>query len=79
MACRSQCWPSLLRRIVPRSPTAQTALPATHAEYLEAEKHGLRMAVWTSAATDREGHQQADPDFPCRSRIPYGRRPAAAG
>jgi hypothetical protein len=32
---------------------------ATHAEYLQAEKHGLRMAVWTSAATDREGHQQA--------------------
>lgn len=32
---------------------------ATHAEYLHAEKHGLRMAVWTSAAADREGHQQA--------------------
>ncbi len=32
---------------------------ATHAEYLKAEKHGLRMAVWTSAATDREGHQQS--------------------
>lgn len=32
---------------------------ATHAEYLQAEKHGLRMAVWTSAATDREGHQQS--------------------
>jgi hypothetical protein len=32
---------------------------ATHAEYLQAEKHGLRMAVWRSASTDREGHQQS--------------------
>jgi Domain of unknown function (DUF4062) len=32
---------------------------ATHTEYLHAEKHGLRMAVWTSSAADREGHQQA--------------------
>ena len=27
---------------------------ATHAEYLHAEKHALRMAVWTAAAADRE-------------------------
>ena len=32
---------------------------ATHAEYLHAEKHALRMAVWTSSAPDREGHEQA--------------------
>src|ERR1700722_20958237 len=32
---------------------------ATHAEYLHAEKHALRMAVWTSAAPDREGHEQS--------------------
>ena len=32
---------------------------ATHAEYLQAEMHGLRMAVWTAAATDREGPQQS--------------------
>ncbi len=32
---------------------------ATHAEYLHAEKHALRMAVWTSSAADREGHEQA--------------------
>jgi Domain of unknown function (DUF4062) len=32
---------------------------ATHAEYLHAEKHALRIAVWTSAAPDREGHEQS--------------------
>ena len=32
---------------------------ATHAEYLHAEKHALRMAVWTAAAADREGHEQS--------------------
>jgi hypothetical protein len=32
---------------------------ATHAEYLHAEKHALRMAVWTSATPDREGHEQS--------------------
>jgi len=32
---------------------------AAHAEYLHAEKHALRMAVWTSAAVDREGHEQS--------------------
>lgn len=32
---------------------------ATHAEYLHAEKHALRMAVWTLAAPDREGHEQS--------------------
>jgi hypothetical protein len=31
---------------------------ATHAEYLHAEKHALRMAIWTLAAPDREGHEQ---------------------
>jgi hypothetical protein len=37
----------------------KTRFSATHAEYLHAEKHALRMAVWTSAATDREGHEQS--------------------
>ena len=32
---------------------------ATHTEYLHAEKQGLRIAVWTRAVADREGHQQA--------------------
>lgn len=32
---------------------------ATHTEYLNAEKHALRMAVWTAAAPDREGHEQS--------------------
>lgn len=32
---------------------------ATHTEYLHAEKHGLRMAIWALSATDREGHEQA--------------------
>jgi len=32
---------------------------ATHSEYLHAEKHGLRIAVWTLNTDDREGHQQA--------------------
>src|SRR5713101_3206501 len=32
---------------------------ATHVEYLHAEKHALRMAVWTLAAPDREGHEQS--------------------
>jgi hypothetical protein len=32
---------------------------ATHTEYLHAEKHALRMAVWTAAAPDREGHEQS--------------------
>lgn len=32
---------------------------ATHVEYLHAERHTLRMAVWTLAAPDREGHEQS--------------------
>lgn len=32
---------------------------ATHAEYLHAENHALRMAVWKSGAPDREGHEQS--------------------
>lgn len=32
---------------------------ATHAEYLHAEKHALRMAIWTAVAPDREGHEQS--------------------
>jgi hypothetical protein len=32
---------------------------ATHAEYLAAEKNGLRICVWISEAKDREGHQQS--------------------
>jgi hypothetical protein len=37
----------------------KTRFSATHTEYLHAEKHALRMAVWTSGAADREGHEQA--------------------
>jgi hypothetical protein len=32
---------------------------ATHAEYLHAEKCGLRVAVWCLKAADREGHQES--------------------
>ena len=32
---------------------------ATHSEYLHAEKHGLRIAVWTVRGNGREGHEQA--------------------
>jgi hypothetical protein len=37
----------------------KTRFSATHTEYLHAEKYALRIAVWTSAATDREGHEQS--------------------
>ncbi len=37
----------------------KTRFSATHAEYLHAEKHALRMAVWTAASADREGHEQS--------------------
>jgi hypothetical protein len=37
----------------------KTRFSATHAEYLHAEKHALRIAVWTSATADREGHEQS--------------------
>jgi hypothetical protein len=37
----------------------KTRFSATHAEYLHAEQHALRIAVWTSAAADREGHEQS--------------------
>jgi len=37
----------------------KTRFSATHTEYLHAEKHALRIAVWTSSATDREGHEQS--------------------
>jgi len=36
-----------------------TRYSATHAEYLHAEKSGLRMAVWCLRADDREGHEQS--------------------
>ena len=36
-----------------------TRFSATHAEYLHAEKHGLRIAVWALKTQDREGHEQA--------------------
>lgn len=36
-----------------------TRYSATHAEYLHAEKAGLRMAVWCLRADDREGHEQS--------------------
>lgn len=32
---------------------------ATHAEYLHAEKRGLRLAVWCLRANDREGHEES--------------------
>src|SRR5713101_3191434 len=37
----------------------RTRFSPTHTEYLHAEKHALRMAVWTSGAADREGHEQS--------------------
>jgi hypothetical protein len=37
----------------------KTRYSATHTEYLHAEKHALRIAVWTSTAEDREGHEQS--------------------
>jgi hypothetical protein len=37
----------------------KTRFSATHAEYLYAEQHALRIAAWTSATSDREGHEQA--------------------
>lgn len=37
----------------------KTRFSATHEEYLHAAKHALRMAIWTSSATDREGHEQS--------------------
>ena len=36
-----------------------TRFSATHAEYLHAEKSGLRMAVWCLRTDDREGHEQS--------------------
>jgi Domain of unknown function (DUF4062) len=36
-----------------------TRFSATHAEYLHAEKHGLRLSVWTEEDADREGRQQS--------------------
>jgi hypothetical protein len=32
---------------------------ATHEEYREAERHGLRLSVWAQGGVDREGHQQS--------------------
>jgi hypothetical protein len=32
---------------------------ATHAEYLHAEKRGLRIAAWSLKANDREGHEES--------------------
>lgn len=32
---------------------------ATHAEYLTAEEHGLRVAVWAKDVEDREGHEES--------------------
>ncbi len=32
---------------------------ATHTEYLHAEQHGLRIAIWVLVAADREGHEQS--------------------
>jgi hypothetical protein len=37
----------------------KTRFSPTHTEYLHAVKHGLRMAIWTSAVPDREGHEQS--------------------
>lgn len=36
-----------------------TRFSATHTEYLHAEKSALRIAVWCSKSTDREGPEQA--------------------
>src|SRR5579862_8842421 len=37
----------------------RTRYSATHAEYLHAEKSGLRIAVWCLKTDDREGHEQS--------------------
>jgi hypothetical protein len=37
----------------------RTRYSATHAEYLHAEKSGLRIAVWCSDVDDREGHEES--------------------
>jgi len=36
-----------------------TRFSATHTEYRHAEEKGLRIAVWVSDASDREGHEQS--------------------
>lgn len=36
-----------------------TRFSATHTEYLAAEEHGLRVAVWAKDMDDREGHEQS--------------------
>jgi len=37
----------------------QSRYSATHAEYLHAERHGLRIAGWALATENREGHEQS--------------------
>jgi Domain of unknown function (DUF4062) len=37
----------------------QTRYSATHTEYLAAEEHGLRVAIWAKEVDDREGHEQS--------------------
>jgi hypothetical protein len=37
----------------------KSGFSATHAEYIHAKQHGLRIAIWAMAAPDREGHQQS--------------------
>jgi hypothetical protein len=37
----------------------KTRFSATHAEYMHAERHGLRIAVWALATDEREGHEQS--------------------
>jgi uncharacterized protein DUF4062 len=40
-------------------PLLQSRFSATHAEYLHAEEHGLRLSVWTEEGVEREGRQQS--------------------
>jgi hypothetical protein len=37
----------------------KSGFSATHAEYIHAKQHGLRIAIWAMAAPDREGHQRS--------------------
>ena len=41
------------------TPVPPERFSATHAEYLHAERRGLRIAIWTLPAEQREGHQQS--------------------
>jgi Domain of unknown function (DUF4062) len=55
-----------------------TRYSATHAEYLHAEKSGLRIAVWCSKTKDREGHEKSFPGCNHRRCRPRASAPTIA-